>query len=292
MGNIARNIDEQISILQSRGMIINDIEKAKEVLLDVGYYRLGFYWFPFETPSKSSIRTHYFNVGTSFDDAVRLYYFDYALRNLLIKYITRIEVNFRTHLVYEVSNAYKSIPTWFVSSGVVRRSYISSFDNEVYTAKFKRNKVIANHHRLHINDRYAPAWKTLEFMTLGNNIALYKALLDQSLKRQISRAFGINYTTVFENYFEVVRCVRNTCAHGGLLYDIDLYPLIRRGPAGLSYNEEYKLSGALKVIKYLLSQVSINRAMDFENEIQIILTRYITTPPLKSVLSQISGIII
>ena len=46
MGNIAKNVDEQIDLLQSRGMIINDIEKAKEVLLDVGYYRLGFYCFP------------------------------------------------------------------------------------------------------------------------------------------------------------------------------------------------------------------------------------------------------
>lgn len=23
-------------------------EKAKEILLDIGYYRLGFYWFPYE----------------------------------------------------------------------------------------------------------------------------------------------------------------------------------------------------------------------------------------------------
>lgn len=45
MGNIAKTVDEQISLLQSRGMIIDNIDKAKEVLLDVGYYRLGFYWF-------------------------------------------------------------------------------------------------------------------------------------------------------------------------------------------------------------------------------------------------------
>lgn len=289
MGNIAKTVDEQISLLQNRGMVISDIEKAKEVLLDIGYYRLGFYWFPFEKPSTGTLRTHGFKVGTSFDDAVKLYYFDYDLRNLLIKYITRIEVNFRTHLIYTVSNVNKTVPTWFVSPNVVERSYISTFDKEVYTAKFKRNKVIANHHRLHINDRYAPAWKTLEFMTLGSNIALYKALLDSSLKREISRAFGINYTRVFENYIDVVRCVRNTCAHGGLLYDIDLFPLIRRGPAGLSSGEEYKLSGALKVIQYLLSKVSTNRAKDFEKEVQEIVAKHETTPALKSVLTQISG---
>lgn len=289
MGNIAKTVDEQIELLQSRGMIIGNIEKAKEVLLDVGYYRLGFYWFPFEKSVIGAARTHEFKVGTSFDDAVKLYYLDYSLRNILIKYITRIEVNFRTHLIYFVSNKYKSMPTWFVSPNVVQRNYITSFDKEVYTQKFKRNKVIANHHRIHINDRYAPAWKTLEFMTLGSNIALYKALLDIELKKQISKDFGINYTGLFENYLDVVRCVRNTCAHGGLLYDIDLYPLIRKGPAGLKSGEEHKLSGALKVVKYLLSMVSSNRAFDFEDEIKATLSKYVASPALKEVLISVGG---
>ncbi|MBD1429827.1 hypothetical protein [Sphingobacterium litopenaei] len=45
MGNKATTIDEQITLLRSRGMSIPDdqIEKIKEYLLDIGYYRLGFY---------------------------------------------------------------------------------------------------------------------------------------------------------------------------------------------------------------------------------------------------------
>ena len=45
---IASTVDQQITLLRQRGMLIEDEEKAKEILLDVGYYRLGFYWFPFE----------------------------------------------------------------------------------------------------------------------------------------------------------------------------------------------------------------------------------------------------
>lgn len=37
----ATTIDEQIAILRKRGMIISDKEKAKETLLDIGYFRLG-----------------------------------------------------------------------------------------------------------------------------------------------------------------------------------------------------------------------------------------------------------
>ena len=290
MGNRARTLDEQIALLQSRGMEISDIEKAKEVLLDVGYYRLGFYWFPFEKSCPPhQRRNHEFKTGANFDDAVKLYYFDYALRNILQKYITRIEVNFRTFLVYTISNKYNKLSTWFVSSRVVDRDYILSFDTEVYTDKFKRNKFIAAHHRNHINDRYAPAWKTLEFMTLGSNIALYKSLLDLDDKKAIAHHFGVTYTNIFENYLDVVRCVRNTCAHGGLLYDIALYPLIRRGPANVTGNERKRLYGALKVVGYLLKQVSENRVADYEKEVEELVNKYATTPAIKSVLHQSSG---
>ena len=290
MGHNATTVTEQINQLQSRGMTITNVEKAKEVLLDVGYYRLGFYWFPFEKPTKrGERRQHTFLPCANFDDAVKLYYFDYAMRNLIQKYLTRIEVNFRTLLIYTVSNKYPLYPTWFVSPKVVERKYINKFDTEVNTSKFKRNKFIARHHKMHINDKYAPAWKTLEFMTLGNNIILFKSLSDIEIKKQISQHFGIKYTNVFENYMDVLLCLRNTCAHGGLLYDIALYPLIRRGPAGVVGNESSTLRGAIKVVRYMLSCVSENRANDFDKELQQIFSKYITTTELKSVLRKMSG---
>ena len=171
MGNIAKNVDEQIDLLQSRGMIINDIEKAKEVLLDVGYYRLGFYWFPYEVdyPQKHH-RTHEFTKGADFDNAVKLYYFDFNLRNILLKALSRIEIAFRTKVIYFVSNKYKNSPTWFVDTNVVSNSQVRSFWDKVYKQILDKTPVIALHHRHHINDKFAPAWKTLEFMTLGEEI--------------------------------------------------------------------------------------------------------------------------
>ena len=43
----ATTIEEQIKRLRDRNVTIVDEEKAKENLLDIGYYRLGFYFFPF-----------------------------------------------------------------------------------------------------------------------------------------------------------------------------------------------------------------------------------------------------
>lgn len=135
MAKEAINIDEQISLLRQRGMIIDNEDKAKEVLSDVGYYRLGFYWFPFERSYPCKVgRTHEFREGTNFDDIVRLYYFDFNLRGILTRYLNRIEIHLRTFLTYYVSNYYKTSPTWFVDPSIVTANYIQSFDQEVYTS--------------------------------------------------------------------------------------------------------------------------------------------------------------
>lgn len=111
MGKQAMTLRSQVNLLRNRGMIITDEIKAQEVLLDVGYYRLGFYWFQFEKsyPAKHN-RTHEFVAGTNFDDAVKLYYFDYKLRSILLYYINRIEINFRNFLTYTLSNNYVDNP--------------------------------------------------------------------------------------------------------------------------------------------------------------------------------------
>ena len=45
----ATTIEEQIKILTERGVQVDcDKDKVSEILFDIGYFRLGFYCFPFE----------------------------------------------------------------------------------------------------------------------------------------------------------------------------------------------------------------------------------------------------
>jgi len=108
MGREAKTIDQQIEILLSKGIDFTGFEnqKIKEILLDIGYYRLGFYWFDL----KENKHSENFIPGTKFKTIIDLYYLDNDIRYILIKYLNRIEVNFRTQLVYFVSNRYKSNP--------------------------------------------------------------------------------------------------------------------------------------------------------------------------------------
>ena len=114
-GKFATTIDEQIELLSSRGMTFGSEEKARENLLDIGYYRLGFYWFPFEVSfPRTEKRDHKFKEGTLFENVIQLYYFDFDVRNLFLRYISRIEINFRTKLIYIASNFFKDNPFWYV----------------------------------------------------------------------------------------------------------------------------------------------------------------------------------
>lgn len=287
----ATTVEEQLEILGKRGVIIDNREKATENLLDIGYFRLGFYCFPFEQthPTKTN-RTHQYKEGTRFDQLVKLYYFDVDLRNLLNKYLFRIEINFRTYLIYTVSNKYINSPTWFVDPSIVNNNYVNTFETKIYTAQFKKNSVIKYHHQNHINDRYAPAWKTLEFMTLGNILVLYKELKDRTLQYEIAKYYGFKSINTFLNYMEVLRNIRNTCAHNAALFDISLPLSIANGPAGKMESDKNKLSGAIKVLSYMVSRVSTNRESDFNAEVSTLFRE--SSCEIKEIITKCSGITI
>ena len=274
----AKSIKQQIELLSSRGVLISDKEKAKEILLDIGYYRLGFYFFPFEkTYPQSDRRTHEVVEGTRFEDAVSLYYFDFDLRNILNRYLTRVEVAFRTYLTYYMSLKYQDDPLWFVSPVVVRQSFIDDFDNKVYRSEtFRRNVQIKRHHQIHPSDKYAPAWKTIEFMTFGSVLKLYKSIDNMDDKRTIAKHFGVGKVSVFESFMSTIHTLRNKCAHGAAMFDLTLPDGISlKGPRlDLQGQDCQSLKGALAVLSYIMSQISMNRSKELTNELASLYKRF------------------
>ena len=292
MGKIATTVEQQIEILRERGVEIIDEEEAKGCLLDIGYFRLGSYLFPFEvTFPELNHRDHKYREGTKLIDAVNLYYFDFDLRMILIRYLSRVEIALRTFITYQLSNKYITSPTWFVDPAVVSNSFISFFDKEVYPIILKK-EVIKRHHDNHINDKYAPAWKTVEFMSLGNLQGLYKALKNREDKVEICKHFGVNQPAVFENYLETLRYIRNTCAHGGVLYDLNLTFGVKSGPAGkIIGSQSHMLASGLMVLKYFLRQVSPKWLEEMTSDIQCALEDLLhKSPELKEVLLSTSGL--
>jgi abortive infection bacteriophage resistance protein len=274
-------VDNQILKLQERGMVLDlEPEKVKEILLDIGYYRLGFYWNPFEVDKE-----HNFIEGTLFSNAVTLYYLDVDLRNLLLKYLNRIEINFRTKLVYYVSNKYKSSPTWFINPRVIHPSYINTI-GKYYNDDFKRtNKTIKLHHSNNINDLYAPAWKTLEFFTFGAVLKTFKSLNDNEIKVKIANLYGVLNLSKFINLFDTIVYVRNTCAHGGVLFDFMTPKGIALLPS-LSFNDNnrHSLDSAIKIISFVLKSISNERKNELENDLNVLFLKHSENEVIKEII--------
>lgn len=270
----ATTVEEQIGLLKSRKVKIADEDAVKQVLLDVGYYRLGSYLFPFEMtyPSKKN-RTHVCYSDTDIADIIELYEFDDDLRYILSRYITKIEVNLRTYITYYVSNYYKDNQFWFSDPEIMSDDYLSDFDMEIYNDKFRSKPVIADHHEKYDEDNYAPAWKTIEHMTLGSLFKTFLSIKDTKVQGDISRHYNVDKLTKFISYFSALVAIRNQCAHGGVLFDMKLCKPIKNGPAG-NFNSftNSNIIGIIAVIKYFSRQVSVKLPTEMEEQLGSLLS--------------------
>lgn len=281
LGNMkkATTIEEQLARLSERGMTIGNRDTAANLLLDLGYYRLGFYWFPLEKsyPRKDN-RLHYFKEGANFDKAVRLYRFDKELRHLLSEYLEDIEVNLRTKVIYIISNTYKENPFWFADEEIVMSSFIVSFDKK-YKEEISNNDVIARHAKRHPDHLYAPAWKTLEYISFGDLLRLIDSLKSTELKKQIYACYGFSDDITFPNYMDVIRQMRNNCAHGHPIFDLKLYKSLRAGKfrkvlSGDQGELFSTLSGVLLIIQYILFYLPENKGLQFAKDIKHLLNTH------------------
>jgi abortive infection bacteriophage resistance protein len=267
MGSVATTIDQQIEKLSDRGIIFNndnEIEKAKEILLDIGYYRLGFYWYYFQDK-----KTHMFNDSMRLDDIVKLYYFDFDVKMLLLRYIYRIEVHFRTQLVYLASNHYPENNTWYIDPKIIDNQIFKEFNNIYFNLKTKSNTLIKHHDNYSCD--YAPAWKVFEFLTFGQTFKFFSNIKNQELKKKISSVYGFRDVSLLNNYLISLINIRNICSHNGVLFDYNQSIGIKRIP-NLKYrvktSNNTNLNASIRLLLFILSKISKNRANELESELQ------------------------
>ena len=141
------------------------------------------------------------------------------------------------------------------------------------------------HHSNNINDLYAPAWKTLEFFTFGAVLKTYKSLNDNDLKVKIANLYGVLNLSKFINLFDTIVYVRNTCAHGGVLFDfmtpkgIALLPSI-----SFNGNNRHSLDSAIKIITFVLKSISNDRKNDLENDLNTLFLKHSENEVIKEII--------
>lgn len=254
----ALSLSQQVAQLKARGLLINDETAAELVLRNVSYYRLAGYWWPLQSDKIN----HIFKSGSRFDTVVDIYNFDRSLRLLLFDAIERVEIGFRTRLIYELSLGYGA--WWFEDASLFKdnrlfRENLQLIDNELARSK---EVFIQEHKNKYANPARPPAWKTIETLSLGHLSKLYNNLNNIPEKKRIAQSLGIPKPYFLESWLQAVSLLRNLCAHHSRVWNKNLpkppqlIPLlpgawITQFPTGAN-----KVYAPLCCIKYMLNVVS------------------------------------
>lgn len=121
----ALTVEQQVDLLISRGLRIDDRELASHYLRFIGYYRLSAYYIPFLEP-EANTDNHHFKRSTSFDKILDLYIFDRKLRLLVMDAVERIEVATRATISNTASVKYGS--HWFLE----QKYFDSEFNHNMF----------------------------------------------------------------------------------------------------------------------------------------------------------------
>ena len=201
--------EHQIDILKGRGLLIDDVEHAIEVLNTISYFRLAGYWRHLEIDRF----THQFREGSRFADVIDLYFFDQQLRALLFTAIQTIEVSVRTKIIKHFAPEFGAF--WFMDENYATNEARFATNLAVIRKEVSRSNddFITEHFRKYSEPDLPPVWKTLEVISMGTLSKLYSNFSDASAKHAVAREFGLNHHKFLRSWLECLAVLRNCCAH-------------------------------------------------------------------------------
>lgn len=215
---VFKTIDEQIEILKGKGLIICDVDYAKEVLLRENYFFIMGYRHVFL--KKDSSRK--FIDGTTFEEVYSLFVFDRMFRNIIFKNILIVENNYKSILSYTLSKSY----------GYKEKDYlnVSNFDDDKekkrqindLIRKIKRQfRVNGKQHGAtsHYMDNYGyiPLWIGIKVISFGLMSEMY-SILKYGDKESVANIYKV-LPEELEAYLPILANYRNLCAHEDIVFD-------------------------------------------------------------------------
>lgn len=218
MQKVFKTLDEQVHIMQSKGLVISDIEETKDILLRENYFFINGYRLLFMESSSNKK----FLSGTTFEEVYSMFQFDRHLRNIIFKNLLIIENNIKSITAYNLSKHY----------GIREEEYLNPKN---FTSDRKRKKQVddllrkmkrqirinGGQHQatMHYIDKYGyiPLWIVVKILSFGIVSELYQILKPEN-QAEIAQDFGVSVDQLIV-YLPILANFRNLCAHEDILYD-------------------------------------------------------------------------
>lgn len=218
MEKIFKTLDEQINILRSKNLIIDDEVYVKSILLRENYFFVNGYRYLFYKSNKEKR----FIKGTNFREIYALFYFDRQLRNIFFKNILILENNIKSIISYELSRKY----------GFKEKKYLNptNFTNDPKKSKqvgdlvkkIKRQIIVNGSQHVatkhyQSNYGYIPLWVVVKVLSFGIVGELY-TILKPNDQQNIAKIFNIDVESMLI-YLPILANYRNLCAHEDICYE-------------------------------------------------------------------------
>ena len=255
---IALDTPDLLSMLKQRGLQVSDEQVALQTLSSVSYFRIACYFRPMEIDKQ----THTFREGATLDQAMDLYKFDTALRDMVFGTTRQIEVALRSRVNHHFSRNHT--PFWFTqvdmaTDGHLFAEHLSSVDRELHRSK---EEFIKEHFERYDRPSFPPAWKTLETVSFGTLSKLYQNFYDKADKKAVAEDFGLPQHEFLISWLESITVLRNLGAHHARIWNrrYALKPKMPRSLAGHKWLTDFsfspdKIYPQLCCIAYLLNTI-------------------------------------
>lgn len=215
---IFKNLDEQIDILRSKGLVINNVDKAKEILFRENYFFISGYRHLFMTSRKDS----HFITGTTFEELYAMFSFDRKIRNIFFSFILIIENNMKSIISYQLSKKYGYKEKEYLNPNNFTQDAMKA--RQVYDILNKMRRQIRINGREHTatlhyidNYGYVPMWILVKVLSFGI-ISEFYGILKSEDQLRIAEVYRLDVETL-SIYLSLVSNYRNICAHEEVLYD-------------------------------------------------------------------------
>lgn len=215
---IFKTLDEQIEILKSKGLIIEDYDRTKEILFRENYFFISGYRHLF----MRSIKENRFIDGTTFEELYATFVFDRKIRNIMFKYILIIENNLKSIISYQLSKKYgfkdKDYlnPKNFTQDSMKVRQVRDVLNKMKRQIRVNGQQHTATQHYLS-NYGYIPMWILVKVLSFGLISELYNILKAED-ELELSEYYNIDPESL-SIYLALLSNYRNLCAHEDILYD-------------------------------------------------------------------------
>jgi len=220
----SKTITEQISILKSRNLKIEDVSFASSILERKNYYNIiNAFKEPFldttyrRTSDSDPIEKYKDN--TTFEELYSLYKFDIELRNLFLKYILIFENEFKTKVSICLSQSFHAAP--YFNDNIYDKNKHDAW-KEIPRIKdtianiIKRKGNIMIDHFVDKGD-LVPTWALFNTFDFGNIRTFYKYLCE-SVRIKVANLYGLNPKKL-DTMLSDINMFRNVCAHNNRVYN-------------------------------------------------------------------------